>query len=112
VSVPGVPGSALTMLLAQKPPFIPSPAEVMTAIAELPSGQRRDRRAPRPACNEQHAQEKLMYEALTEASRAAVANFFGALRTGDMDALRAAFAPGTTWILRGGPDPRRPPLRQ
>ena len=26
-----LPGSALTMLLAQQPPFIPVPAEVMTA---------------------------------------------------------------------------------
>ena len=33
-----LPGSALTMLLAQQPPFIPVPAEVMTATVELPPG--------------------------------------------------------------------------
>jgi len=33
-----LPGSALTMLLAQQPPFIPEPAEVMTATVELPPG--------------------------------------------------------------------------
>jgi uncharacterized protein len=43
-----------------------------------------------------------MHEASTEASRAVVADFFRALRAGDMDALRAAFAPDATWILRGG----------
>lgn len=32
------PGSALTRLLAQQPPFIPGPAEVMTAAVELPPG--------------------------------------------------------------------------
>ena len=32
------PGSALTVLLAQQPPFIPASAEVMTAIVELPPG--------------------------------------------------------------------------
>lgn len=31
-------GSVLTMLLAQQPPAIPSPAEVMTATIELPPG--------------------------------------------------------------------------
>jgi hypothetical protein len=41
------PGSDLTMLLAQQPPSIPAPAEVMTATVEL--AERRDRRAPRPA---------------------------------------------------------------
>jgi len=43
-----------------------------------------------------------MYESATEASRAVVAGFFRALRAGDMDALRATFAPDATWILRGG----------
>ena len=43
-----------------------------------------------------------MQEASTEASRAVVASFFRALRAGDMDAVRAAFAPDATWILRGG----------
>ena len=43
-----------------------------------------------------------MQEVSTEASRAVVASFFRALRAGDMDALRAAFAPDATWILRGG----------
>ena len=43
-----------------------------------------------------------MQQAATETSRAAVANFFRALRAGDMDALRAAFTPDATWILRGG----------
>ena len=43
-----------------------------------------------------------MQEASTETSRAVVANFFRALRAGDKDALRAAFAPDATWILRGG----------
>jgi uncharacterized protein len=38
----------------------------------------------------------------TEASRAAVAGYFHALKTGNMDALRAAFAPRATWSLRGG----------
>ena len=33
-----LPGSALTMLLAQQPPFIPVPADVMTATVELPPG--------------------------------------------------------------------------
>jgi len=42
-----------------------------------------------------------MQEASTEASRAVVAAFFRALRAGDMDALRATFAPDATWILRG-----------
>jgi quercetin dioxygenase-like cupin family protein len=32
------PSSALTVLLAQQPPFIPASAEVMTAIVELPPG--------------------------------------------------------------------------
>ena len=31
-------GSALTMLLTQRPPFIPVPADVMTATVELPPG--------------------------------------------------------------------------
>jgi quercetin dioxygenase-like cupin family protein len=35
---PARSASALTMLLAQQPPAIPSPAEVMTAIVELPPG--------------------------------------------------------------------------
>jgi ketosteroid isomerase-like protein len=42
-----------------------------------------------------------MQKASTETSRAAVANFCPALRAGDMDALRAAFTPDATWILRG-----------
>jgi quercetin dioxygenase-like cupin family protein len=33
-----LPGSDLTMLLAQQPPSIPAPAEVMTATVELPPG--------------------------------------------------------------------------
>jgi len=33
-----LPGSGLTMLLAQQPPSIPVPAEVMTATVELPPG--------------------------------------------------------------------------
>jgi uncharacterized protein len=43
-----------------------------------------------------------MYESSTEASRAVVAGFFRALRAGDIDALRATFAPDATWTLRGG----------
>ena len=43
-----------------------------------------------------------MQQTATETSRAAVANFFRALRARDMDALRAAFTPDATWILRGG----------
>ena len=39
-----------------------------------------------------------MQEASTEISRAVVANFFRALRAGDMNAVRAAFAPDATWI--------------
>ena len=35
---PARSASALTMLLAQQPPAIPSPAEVMTAVVELPPG--------------------------------------------------------------------------
>ena len=46
-------------------------------------------------------QEKLMQKASTEASRAVVAGFFRDLRAGDMDALRATFAPDATWTLRG-----------
>jgi ketosteroid isomerase-like protein len=46
--------------------------------------------------------EKVMQEVSTESSRTVVANFFRALRAGDMDALRAAIAPDATWILRGG----------
>src|SRR5580704_12714149 len=42
-----------------------------------------------------------MQEVSTEASRAVVASFFRALRAGDMDALRATFAPDATWTLRG-----------
>lgn len=42
-----------------------------------------------------------MQEASTEVSRAVVARFFGALRAGDMDAVRATFAPDATWTLRG-----------
>lgn len=38
MSSPSLPGSALTMLLAQQPAFIPAPAEVMTATVELPPG--------------------------------------------------------------------------
>ena len=33
-----LPGSDLTMLLAQQPPSIPAPAQVMTATVELPPG--------------------------------------------------------------------------
>ena len=40
-------------------------------------------------------------EVTTEASRAAVAGFFRDLRAGDMDAVRATFAPDATWTLRG-----------
>jgi len=36
--MPARSASALTMLLAQQPPAIPSPAEVMTATIELPPG--------------------------------------------------------------------------
>ena len=43
-----------------------------------------------------------MQEVSTETSRAVVAKFFRALRAGNIDALRAAFAPDATWILRGG----------
>ena len=46
-------------------------------------------------------QEKLMQKVSTEASRAVVAGFFRDLRAGDMDALRATFAPDATWTLRG-----------
>ena len=35
---PARSASALSVLLAQQPPAIPSPAEVMTAIVELPPG--------------------------------------------------------------------------
>jgi uncharacterized protein len=42
-----------------------------------------------------------MQEVSTEVSRAVVARFFGALRAGDMDAVRATFAPDATWTLRG-----------
>jgi len=35
---PARSASALTILLAQQPPAIPSPAEVMTATVELPPG--------------------------------------------------------------------------
>ena len=35
---PEMTASALTVLLAQQPPAIPSPAEVMTAVIELPPG--------------------------------------------------------------------------
>ena len=35
---PARSASALTIMLAQQPPVIPSPAEVMTAIVELPPG--------------------------------------------------------------------------
>jgi hypothetical protein len=41
-----LPGSALTMLLAQQPPFIPVPAEVMTATVELPPGDPRHPASP------------------------------------------------------------------
>ncbi len=42
-----------------------------------------------------------MQKISTEASRAVVAGFFRDLRAGDMDALRATFAPDATWTLRG-----------
>ena len=42
-----------------------------------------------------------MQNVSTEASRAVVAGFFRDLRAGDMDAVRAAFAPDATWTLRG-----------
>jgi uncharacterized protein len=42
-----------------------------------------------------------MPNASTETSRAVLAGFFRALRAGDQDALRAAFAPDATWTLRG-----------
>ncbi len=43
-----------------------------------------------------------MQEASTQTSRTVVADFFRALRAGDLDAVRASFAPDATWILRGG----------
>ena len=42
-----------------------------------------------------------MQEVSTEVSRAVVAGFFRALRAGDLDAVRATFAPDATWTLRG-----------
>ncbi len=45
--------------------------------------------------------EKIMREVSTEVSRAVVARFFHALWAGDMDAVRATFAPDATWTLRG-----------
>jgi ketosteroid isomerase-like protein len=47
-------------------------------------------------------QEEGMQKISTETSRAVVAGFFRALRTGDMDAVRTTLAPDATWILRGG----------
>ncbi|ONH27529.1 nuclear transport factor 2 family protein [Pseudofrankia asymbiotica] len=37
----------------------------------------------------------------TETTRAAVADYVAALRRGDVDALRASFAPKATWTIRG-----------
>ncbi len=42
-----------------------------------------------------------MPENSTEASRAVVDRFFRALRAGDLDTVRATFAPEATWTLRG-----------
>jgi uncharacterized protein len=38
---------------------------------------------------------------LTATTRQVVADYVGALQRGDLDALRASFAPGATWTLRG-----------
>jgi uncharacterized protein len=43
-----------------------------------------------------------MPENTTEATRAVVAAYVQALQRGDLDALRASFAPAATWSLRGG----------
>lgn len=37
----------------------------------------------------------------TEDTRRVVANYVGALRRGDLNALRASFAPDATWRIRG-----------
>ncbi|OHV33916.1 MULTISPECIES: nuclear transport factor 2 family protein [Pseudofrankia] len=37
----------------------------------------------------------------TETTRATVADYVAALRRGDVDALRASFAPKATWTIRG-----------
>ncbi len=37
----------------------------------------------------------------TERTRQAVADYVAALQRGDLDALRAAFAPQATWTIRG-----------
>ena len=41
-------------------------------------------------------------ESSTEQTRTVVADYVNALGGGDLDALRASFAPDATWTLRGG----------